>query len=140
MGDLSVDGGAAQNGFLMQFQADILRRSVRRPEVFETTALGACYLAGLAVGVWSGLEEIKSLWRCGRHFDPKWTPIRAGTCWTGGTRPSATVWAGPAERPVFKGTDAKKSSDHRTIIRRDLTVSGRTFLLHIITGHRIIKL
>ena len=71
MGDLSVDGGAAQNGFLMQFQADILGRSVRRPEVFETTALGACYLAGLAVGVWSGLEEIKSLWRCGRHFDPQ---------------------------------------------------------------------
>jgi glycerol kinase len=44
----------------MQFQADILGRSVRRPEVFESTALGACYLAGLAVGVWSGTEEIEA--------------------------------------------------------------------------------
>ncbi len=70
VGDLSVDGGASQNGFLMQFQADILGRGVRRPEVFETTALGACYLAGLAVGVWSGTEEIRRLWRCGRRFDP----------------------------------------------------------------------
>ncbi len=70
MDTLRVDGGASQNGFLMQFQADILGRSVQRPEVFETTALGACYLAGLAVGVWSGPEELKSLWRCARRFDP----------------------------------------------------------------------
>jgi glycerol kinase len=68
--DLSVDGGASQNGFLMQFQADILDRCVRRPAVFETTALGACTLAGLAVGVWSGPEELRSLWRCGRLFEP----------------------------------------------------------------------
>jgi glycerol kinase len=50
---LTVDGGASQNGFLMQFQADILNKAVLRPRLFETTALGVCFLAGLAVGVWS---------------------------------------------------------------------------------------
>ena len=71
LSDLSVDGGAAQNSFLMQFQADILGQSVRCPEVYETTALGVCFLSGLAVGVWCGLDEIKNHWRCGRRFDPE---------------------------------------------------------------------
>ena len=70
IGDLNVDGGASQNGFLMQFQADILGQSVLRPLVFETTSLGVCYLAGLSAGVWDGLDEIKSLWQCGHRFEP----------------------------------------------------------------------
>ena len=67
---MSVDGGASQNAFLMQFQADILGRCVRRPRITETTALGAAYLAGLAVGLWSGVDEIKSLWSLDRQFEP----------------------------------------------------------------------
>ena len=68
--ELCVDGGASRDRFLMQFQADILNKQVRRPMIRETTALGAAYLAGLAVGVWSGTEELKSLWRCDVTFEP----------------------------------------------------------------------
>ncbi|NJE42587.1 glycerol kinase GlpK [Thermococcus sp. GR6] len=68
--ELRVDGGATANDFLMQFQADILNRRVVRPVVKETTALGAAYLAGLAVDYWEGLEEIKSLWKAEKVFEP----------------------------------------------------------------------
>ena len=70
LSELRVDGGASRDRFLMQFQADILNKQVRRPMIRETTALGAAYLAGLAVGVWSGTEELKSLWRCDVTFEP----------------------------------------------------------------------
>ncbi|WP_248925251.1 glycerol kinase GlpK [Paenibacillus hamazuiensis] len=69
--ELRVDGGAVKNGFLMQFQADLLGVSVTRPKVNETTALGAAYLAGLAVGFWSGLDEIQTLWELDRTFAPE---------------------------------------------------------------------
>ena len=68
---LKADGGASRDGFLMQFQADILDREVRRPAIRETTALGAAYLAGLAVGVWRDTEEIRGLWMCDNSFVPK---------------------------------------------------------------------
>jgi len=68
--ELRVDGGAAKNDLLMQFQADITGVPVVRPEVTETTALGAAYLAGLATGFWSGLQEISDLWRAERRFEP----------------------------------------------------------------------
>ncbi|MGN0374935.1 MAG: glycerol kinase GlpK [Butyrivibrio sp.] len=67
---LKVDGGASANDFLMQFQSDILNTVVHRPRHIETTSLGAAYLAGMAVGYWSGLEEIKSNWQIGREFVP----------------------------------------------------------------------
>jgi len=67
---LRVDGGAVVNNFLMQFQADILGVPVERPVVNETTALGAAYLAGLAVGYWKDQEEIASLWQLDRRFEP----------------------------------------------------------------------
>jgi glycerol kinase len=67
---LRVDGGAVVNNFLMQFQADILGIPVERPVVNETTALGAAYLAGLAVGYWKDQEEIASLWQLDRRFEP----------------------------------------------------------------------
>ena len=70
LAELRVDGAAAANDFLMQFQADILGRPVARPEDIETTALGAAYLAGLAAGVWSGPEELESFWRVERVFEP----------------------------------------------------------------------
>lgn len=69
--ELKVDGGATKNNFLMQFQADILGKRVVRPVVQETTALGAAYLAGLAVDYWSSLKEIKSLWKEDRIFEAR---------------------------------------------------------------------
>ena len=68
--DLRVDGGACANNFLMQFQADLLDRHVLRPECIETTALGAAYLAGLAVGYWKDKDEIKQNWSLSRTFIP----------------------------------------------------------------------
>lgn len=65
---LRVDGGASKNNFLMQFQADILNVPVERPKVNETTALGAAYLAGLAVGYWESMEQIESQWQLDRKF------------------------------------------------------------------------
>ena len=68
---LKVDGGASRDRFLMQFQADILGTTVRRPTVRETTALGAAYLAGLAAGFWRDREEIAQLWQCDTDFSPR---------------------------------------------------------------------
>ena len=68
--ELKVDGGASRNNLLMQFQADILGTSVIRPTVTETTALGAAYLAGLAVGYWESLDHIKSQWGVDTEFTP----------------------------------------------------------------------
>ncbi|MCW5965518.1 MAG: glycerol kinase GlpK [Bryobacterales bacterium] len=69
--EMRVDGGAARNDFLMQFQADILDCRIVRPADTETTALGAAYLAGLAVGHWKSTEEIASFWRVERVFEPR---------------------------------------------------------------------
>ncbi|MBE6906322.1 MAG: glycerol kinase GlpK [Ruminococcaceae bacterium] len=68
--ELNVDGGASRDEFLMQFQSDILRKPVCRPMIRETTALGAAYLAGLAVGMWKDTEEIKRLWSCDTTYQP----------------------------------------------------------------------
>ncbi|MFZ2286939.1 MAG: glycerol kinase GlpK [Bacteroidales bacterium] len=68
--ELRVDGGAAVNDTLMQFQADLLQTCVVRPKITETTALGAAYLAGLATGYWSGLDEIRQQWQVDRRFSP----------------------------------------------------------------------
>jgi glycerol kinase len=67
---LKVDGGAAANAMLLQFQADLLNVPVRRPVVAETTALGAAYLAGLAVGFWNGLDDVARNWALDREFQP----------------------------------------------------------------------
>jgi glycerol kinase len=75
--ELRVDGGAARNDLLMQFQADISGARVIRPRVLETTALGAAYLAGLAVGFWSGPEEIAAQWQVDRVFEPAMETGRA---------------------------------------------------------------
>jgi glycerol kinase len=68
--ELRVDGGAAGNDLLMQFQADILGVPVVRPQTLETTALGAAYLAGLAVGYWESVDSIRSQWQTDRRFEP----------------------------------------------------------------------
>ena len=68
--ELKVDGGASRNNLLMQSQADILGIKVVRPRITETTALGAAYLAGLAVGFWKNTDEIKNQWQIERCFEP----------------------------------------------------------------------
>lgn len=69
--ELRADGGASRDCFLLQFQADILERRVCRPMIRETTALGAAYLAGLAVGVWKDQEQLRQLWSCDVTFEPE---------------------------------------------------------------------
>lgn len=76
---LKVDGGACANNFLMQFQSDILGVQVDRPQVIETTALGAAYLAGLAVGYWSSKEEVAENWAISRAFKPEMTNEKSET-------------------------------------------------------------
>ena len=71
LSELRVDGGAAANDLLMQFQADLLGVPVVRPKVLETTALGAAYLAGLAVDIWKSREEIAAQWQMERRFEPR---------------------------------------------------------------------
>jgi len=71
LGELKVDGGASRNNLLMQFQSDILGTKVVRPQVTETTALGAAYLAGLAVGFWANIDEVKKQWQSERVFEPQ---------------------------------------------------------------------
>jgi glycerol kinase len=68
---LKVDGGACKNDFLMQFQADLIDAPVKRPANVETTALGAAYLAGLAVGFWSSEGDVLSNWSLEREFRPR---------------------------------------------------------------------
>lgn len=69
--ELRVDGGATANNLLMQFQADILQVPLVRPEVLETTALGAAYLAGLATGFWNSTDDIEQQWKADRRFEPE---------------------------------------------------------------------
>jgi glycerol kinase len=69
--EIWVDGGATANDFLMQFQADVLGKRVLRPEVIESTSLGAAYLAGLGVGVWKDTDELRALKRTEREFSPR---------------------------------------------------------------------
>ncbi len=77
LAELKVDGGASRNNLMMQFQADILGAKVVRPVVTETTAMGAAYLAGLAVGYWGSLDEIKAQWQVERCFTPTGADVSA---------------------------------------------------------------
>jgi glycerol kinase len=69
-----VDGGAAVNDLLMQIQADVIQKKVIRPEIIETTALGAAYLAGLAVGYWKSIDQLKEQWTEEKSFIPQKDP------------------------------------------------------------------
>lgn len=81
--EFKVDGGASRNNLLMQFQADILGTKVIRPQVVETTAMGAAYLAGLAVGYWSSIDEIRKQWQVDRVFEPSWDEKQIQTARSG---------------------------------------------------------
>ena len=76
MRPVRVDGGAAANNLLMQIQADVLGRKLIRPQVIETTAAGACYLAGLGIGLWSGPGEVQKIWRAEREFSVEMSAAR----------------------------------------------------------------
>ena len=93
--ELRVDGGATANDLLMQFQADILNTKVVRPQVTETTALGAAYLAGLAVGFWNNIDEIQGQWQEDMAFDPSMTADERTVLTKGWQRAvrSAIAWA-----------------------------------------------
>ncbi|KIL44985.1 glycerol kinase GlpK [Jeotgalibacillus soli] len=80
---LRVDGGAVKNNFLMQFQSDILDVPVERPVINETTALGAAYLAGLAVGYWESKEEIAEQWKVDKDYDPSMTDEKRNELYEG---------------------------------------------------------
>lgn len=80
---LRVDGGAVKNNFLMQFQSDVLGVEVERPDINETTALGAAYLAGLAVGYWKDKEDIRNHWSLERKFSPHMQQAKAGKLYAG---------------------------------------------------------
>ncbi|HEX7908354.1 MAG TPA: glycerol kinase GlpK [Paraburkholderia sp.] len=95
IGELRVDGGACANNLLMQFQADILGVDAVRPQVSETTALGAAYLAGLAVGYWKDVDELQSQWKLDRRFTPALPHADVKECLDGWQRAirAAKAWA-----------------------------------------------
>ena len=98
--EMLVDGGAARNDLLMQFQADVTGLPVVRPEVIESTALGAAYLAGLAVGYWQGVEELAQNWRAERRFEPALPEDRVA-----GLR---ATWARAVERAANWAVDERE--------------------------------
>ena len=73
--ELRVDGGASANNLLLQFQSDIFNVNIKRPQILETTALGAAYFAGLAVGYWNSIDELKTQWKVDQEFTPKKTEL-----------------------------------------------------------------
>jgi glycerol kinase len=93
--ELRVDGGACANNLLMQFQADMLGVAAVRPQVAETTALGAAYLAGLAVGYWKDVSEVQSQWQLDRRFAPQMARTDVDACVKGWRRAvnAAIAWA-----------------------------------------------
>ncbi|SAK65083.1 glycerol kinase [Caballeronia temeraria] len=95
IGELGVDGGACANDLLMQFQADILGVDVARPRIAETTALGAAYLAGLAVGYWKDVDELKAQWQLEQRFTPSMPKQHIDACLAGWQRAvrAAKAWA-----------------------------------------------
>ena len=98
LSEVRADGGAAGNDLLLQFQADVLGVPVLRPKVTETTALGAAYLAGLAVGFWDSVEEIAAQWQCERRFEPHMAAERRAELMAQWARAVARSrdWAQPA--------------------------------------------
>ena len=87
MGDLKVDGGAAANNLLMQLQADYLGREIIRPKVIETTVAGACFLAGLGVGIWKDTEALAKVWRADQRFPSRMGTGHGAEGWNPGSKP-----------------------------------------------------
>jgi glycerol kinase len=114
--ELRADGGAAANDLLLQFQSDILDIPVVRPRILETTALGAAYLAGLAVDFWESEEEIQNQWELDEMFTPDMSSdrveeLRAG--WSKALK-RARAWEDPDTSDADASTDAEASVDEET--------------------------
>ena len=109
--ELRVDGGATANDLLMQFQSDILQTQVIRPTVTETTALGAAYLAGLAVGYWGSVEDIQKQWQVDKKFTPAMENTRAQHLLKGWQRAvkAAIAWAAEEEAPPVQASPTDPS-------------------------------
>ncbi len=108
--ELRVDGGASNSAFMMQFQADLLQIPVVRPAVTETTALGAAYLAGLAVGYWKNVESISKQWQVEKVFEPKMSRAQVSELrarWNSALS-RAKDWEQHAPTPAKKKTSPKK--------------------------------
>ncbi len=93
--ELRVDGGATANNLLMQFQSDILNTKVIRPKITETTALGAAYLAGLAVGYWKNMDDISNQWQIEKTFESRMPSSQKDSLIKGWKRAikAAQVWS-----------------------------------------------
>ena len=99
--EMRVDGGASANNLLMQFQTDIIGVPIIRPHVLETTALGAAYLAGLAVGYWPGRDAVSAQWQPEREFQPEMAQNRAAAlreAWCNAVQ-RARHWEAGASKP-----------------------------------------
>ncbi|MFB6111977.1 MAG: FGGY-family carbohydrate kinase, partial [Halobacteriaceae archaeon] len=94
---LRVDGGAVKNNFLCQLQSDIIQTRIARPEVDETTALGGAYAAGLAVGYWETIDELRSNWQVDREFEAEMDPADADQLYS--------RWADAVERSLDWATE-----------------------------------
>ncbi|WP_100488917.1 glycerol kinase GlpK [Sporolactobacillus pectinivorans] len=105
---LRADGGASMNDFLMQFQSDILGVPVERPTNSETTALGAAYLAGLAVGVWKNREEVAQIWELGKSYQAKMNAEKRSQLYSGWTK---AVEAARAFKPVSQASSPVLDAD-----------------------------
>ncbi len=86
VGSLKVDGGASVSNIMLQFQADIMNTTVSRPKNVETTALGAAFLAGLAVGLWKDKDDILQRWQCDREFTPRMSEEKRTSLYRGWQR------------------------------------------------------
>ena len=127
--ELRVDGGASANNLLMQFQADILGVPVVGPRILETTALGAAYLAGLAVGFWKDRTEIHKTWQLERDFEPKMSRDEAPIDARGGPRRSIARAIGKNRRTQLRYDSVSrecvlKISPTKTSIRECVECGG----------------
>lgn len=125
---LRVDGGGAKSDFLMQFQADILGIPVERPEVVEASAQGAAYLAGLAIGYWSSLEEIESHWRLETRFEPRMSAARRDDLYAAWLKAieCAQTWGkienGPRKKDLLEQKFKRLSPREEEVVK--LVISG----------------
>jgi ribulose kinase len=121
---LKVDGGGTVNSLLMQFQADIIGVDVIKPVVQETTARGAAFAAGLAVGIWNDLDELRALWSIAKIFTKKMTDEDRAKNW-GGWQKAVTKSLGWVEdEDEEKFFDAKDNSFHPAVLVRELRQPG----------------
>ncbi len=117
--ELRADGGAAANDLLLQFQSDILDVPVIRPEILETTALGAAYLAGLAVGFWESRDEIQNQWKLDKKFDPSMSADRVDELRSGWSKAveRARAWEDPddSESGAATNGEVEESETEETV-------------------------